>query len=1026
MPSATPHDKHPEILDLTIEDPGAWSSSDESGTDDEGQKHTDNREQNSAGNGSFKPADPEVPATSTTKNISKIRGDFFQNFIGSWIKAETQLKDEDFEESIRECMAIDTQSSEPTYLHSVVADRILSPDQKKFLFRIAFRLDPAQVHHTGGKEVRSALHLAALSDPQWAAKGLKSGKKHAVEEKEDPGLVPFICSLLKSTVSGTEAAAAIAVADACGDTCLHIAIRRDIVGVMDLIDLSDKTTFEKKRTGDGATLGNTPLHDALDFQWYHVQAPACKTKELLESMDIDEPTASSKSATNGGQESACKECRVRNRKYRDTKKRRRGIVGEILRSFPDALAMRNGFGLSPFLYHQLTRENTVGKLQSNGTPDLATKKEPPPTPTAVEEPRSGKVRRVPTHLVWGADSGSESVDKQPKNPKGLDKQKPKMTAPGPSSNGTTMLAPDSPHPSKKRSSGSRECHDPGTWHHLSNETMKLLIEKSFSLGGRYRDACHCLFQDRNLVTDDQGHGRRDSWEPPRRITPQTIKSYDFLKFEPMMALLRIRLTPDPWATTPLTSDRSWEVMTRDDEDALEAFFTWLKGPKGVTTILKLVVMENQDRPCSERVVRECLKGLDVRYLDWKRRDICVDTLLLRRIAISSGRGFEAEDVRKDNMKVFERRLLKWHEIKKSKIVPEISITPEPDRQDTIDTNDNMTKKNSAAQYHPWFEHIRQFTASLQGGIGQLQDDDFIKIALIDDGVDPEYENLGYFLHRCGWPPASKITYGDDGSHEGLREQCFYPGREQHGNKMAWLITQACPFVKIYVAKVDAVQNEHLPHPSFKTSEAVKAIEWATKGKKVDIISMSWNVQRNENHPDITSLLEAVRKASNANILMYCAASNTKATTKSNDPYFPGGFNEVTAIGAADWDQIRKPYVGGDADYLFPGDYVLNGPEGKPTKEGGNSAATALAAGMAALILFCIKKSGEEIRTPARTGMGKVFGDLLRVSGETVNFVDIKNLVSQNSDKSWPSHKAVVDRAQSLIAGSTESKTRKTR
>jgi len=59
-------------------------------------------------------------------------------------------------------------------------------------------------------------------------------------------------------------------------------------------------------------------------------------------------------------------------------------------------------------------------------------------------------------------------------------------------------------------------------------------------------------------------------------------------------------------------------------------------------------------------------------------------------------------------------------------------------------------------------------------------------------------------------------------------------------------------------------------------------------------------------------------------------------------------------------------------------------------------------------------------------MGKVFGDLLRVSGETVNFVDIKNLVSQNSDKSWPSHKAVVDRAQSLIAVSTESKTRKTR
>ncbi|KFA55647.1 hypothetical protein S40293_09301 [Stachybotrys chartarum IBT 40293] len=1050
MPAENPHDKY---QDSVTEDPGDSSSSD-SGSDD-GQGNADQLEQGPIGNRSFKLVNTETPAAPTIKTISKIRGDFLQNFIRSW-RNETQPKEEDFEGPVRECMAIDTQSSEPTYLHSIVADKILSIEQKKFLFSIAFRLEPTHIQQTGDKELRSPLHLAALLDPQWVAKGLKGGKKHVQEEREDHGLVPFMCSLLKGTGNATEAAVAIAIPDTYGDTCLHIAIRRDIFGVMDLIRLCDKTTFGKKCIGEGATLGNVPLHDALDFQWYYVQAPACKTKELLESIDLDEPASSRKATLSGDRESACKECRFLNRKYRDTKKRRREIIGELLRGFPSALAMRNDSGLSPYLYHQLTRVNAERQTKSNGDYDPVLQIEPPSTSAEVEEPRFGRMQRVPTHTKRGVDSVPEIIDKQQKNTKGIDKQKSKVTAPAPSSKTITL---PSPQPSNQKSSVSGECHDPKTWYHLSDETMLLLIEKSFSLGGRYRDAYQCLFRDGHSNTNgerphdglssqksicvdrylDQDHGRRNSWEPPRRITPQTMKSYDFLEFEPMMALLRIRLTPDPWATIPPKSDPSWEEMTQHDECALEEFFTWLKETKGVKTILKLVVMENQDRPCSEYVVRECLKGLDVRYLDWKRRDICVDTLLVVPNIVelwlySSGLnavlcGWSDEHGLGRFNKVGSNGNAP---IIGSGIVPEISITPEPDPQHTIDTDDKKMTENLAAEYHPWFEHIRQFTASLHGKVGQLKDDDYIRVALIDDGVDPEYENLGDFLHRCGWPPASKITYGEDGSNEDLREQCFYPGKEQHGNKMAWLITQACPFVKLYVAKVDAVQNEHLPHPSFKTSEAVKrapysvnqAIEWATQGKKVDIISMSWNVQRNENHQDITSLLSAVRKASDANILMYCAASDTKATTKSNEPYFPCKFSEVVAIGAADWDQLRKPYVGSDANYLFPGDYVLNGPDGKPVKEGGNSAATALAAGMAALVLFCIRMSGHQVGKPASTGMEKLFGDLIRVSKETTNFVDIKKLVSQDNNKSWPSAKAVADRAHHLISEPGESKTRK--
>jgi len=102
----------------------------------------------------------------------------------------------------------------------------------------------------------------------------------------------------------------------------------------------------------------------------------------------------------------------------------------------------------------------------------------------------------------------------------------------------------------------------------------------------------------------------------------------------------------------------------------------------------------------------------------------------------------------------------------------------------------------------------------------LKETDYIKVALIDDGVDPDYMGLGSYLSGCGWPPSPEISY-DEEDNERLLEACFTPGREQHGNKMAWLITKACPFVKIYVAKIDTHQYHQLPHPSFKLSEAVK-------------------------------------------------------------------------------------------------------------------------------------------------------------------------------------------------------------
>jgi hypothetical protein len=74
--------------------------------------------------------------------------------------------------------------------------------------------------------------------------------------------------------------------------------------------------------------------------------------------------------------------------------------------------------------------------------------------------------------------------------------------------------------------------------------------------------------------------------------------------------------------------------------------------------------------------------------------------------------------------------------------------------------------------------------------------DYITVALLDDGVDPEWENMGKFMSGQGWPQPSESA-GNDG-----QSAPFYAsGREQHGNRMAALITMVCPFVRLYVAKI---------------------------------------------------------------------------------------------------------------------------------------------------------------------------------------------------------------------------------
>jgi len=135
--------------------------------------------------------------------------------------------------------------------------------------------------------------------------------------------------------------------------------------------------------------------------------------------------------------------------------------------------------------------------------------------------------------------------------------------------------------------------------------------------------------------------------------------------------------------------------------------------------------------------------------------------------------------------------------------------------------------------------------------------------------------------------------------------------------------------------------------------------------------MSWTrTVPNEQCP----LQDALDKASKAGILLFGAASDQGHNIEPNTLIYPAMHNKVFCIGAADMNGNLDQHVGSGADYVFPG--------GDSAEVQGSSFATALAAGLAALILHCAEYENyfrdESQRSALRqhTNMNKVFEAML--------------------------------------------------
>ncbi|KAL1882838.1 hypothetical protein Daus18300_000476 [Diaporthe australafricana] len=559
----------------------------------------------------------------------------------------------------------------------------------------------------------------------------------------------------------------------------------------------------------------------------------------------------------------------------------------------------------------------------------------------------------------------------------------------------------------------------------------------------YEEACICLYGDKKFE-------QNISFQPASPVDLRTGVAHDFLNFYPILSYVELTLvqphgsfgihTGTPGASLISTRQSAKDSWKRSE--SVKKIFEWLYDKKKVRRILKLVVIDDAALPCSDSTFEDCLQGFDIRYLNWNKEDLCIDTL--RSAGLSNvkelwlswsgrnsvlhswsskesglpklGQGIES-DRDEVNFNNFKRRLQKNtselqfdpyrqgmtkkitaaldDELKAArKKLKEQMLTwtgspnyavmarvrpedPPPSLEATISLfdariNDYFKKMNNIREIkvnmsvpvaisegksppfgehrepgHKWIDAASRLATAVGKAAANNKDRTSgmrpIKVAIIDDGVTPGHLTRPSAL-QDGWPfsgPERKQS----------RPRPYYHSEKGHGTKMARLILLICPHASLYVAKVDM----HKDSDASVASSAAEAIEWAIE-KEVDIISMSWTIKRVKSGPfnnrnGITSLELAIQAAANKDTLMFCAVQD--AAHYEPDESFPS-YSDTTKlmiVGSADQNGEPSVFVRKDsANYLFPGEISL--PTILDEKDKGSSVATAVAAGMAAMILWC--------------------------------------------------------------------------
>ncbi|EXA41585.1 hypothetical protein NW756_010087 [Fusarium oxysporum] len=406
--------------------------------------------------------------------------------------------------------------------------------------------------------------------------------------------------------------------------------------------------------------------------------------------------------------------------------------------------------------------------------------------------------------------------------------------------------------------------------------------------------------------------------------------------------------------------------------------------KGVETVLRVFVQDSDpDSPShSDEAIEKAIQGMGVEVWDWNKTDLCTEVIVtaapkarevhlywsgnnavlrgwseagglaklpeLGLVKLHIQQGLESSARTEDNVNEFQNRM--------KLLCPNVEVELEWPNMHRRRTDKTPARAEEVAEHttkHEWIQCMTDFKRlifeaeanyPMAPGTKVSENIEPIQVAIIDDGVD--MKDLDY--HFTGGR-----SFCVRSEHRGLLDP-YYMSRTGHGTIMAKNIHLMCPHASLFILRLEDTPSEDGTKLNITARSAAKAIRAAIV-QGVQIISMSWTIDPPKDDRERQDLENAVVEAANANILMFCSARDKGA---HNAPTYPSNATgKIFTIGAANSSGASVDYVGNASElsYTFPGDKVeVDSGRTPPEIVDGSSVATALAAGLAALILYCIQ------------------------------------------------------------------------
>ncbi|ENH71717.1 Major intracellular serine protease [Fusarium oxysporum f. sp. cubense race 1] len=400
-----------------------------------------------------------------------------------------------------------------------------------------------------------------------------------------------------------------------------------------------------------------------------------------------------------------------------------------------------------------------------------------------------------------------------------------------------------------------------------------------------------------------------------------------------------------------------------------------------------------DTALHDEAIEQCLEDFGVEILDWRRLDL--DALTLRKIGthlrevhlqwsgsnstlrawseeeglasiptlevihLFQHEGLESRERTIENLNAFEQRLHEsWPEGRpKPQVIP--PKTGGGVRMAQVQVPDARPQPLQRSIYpHKWMECMTNFSKrfkqikALRGNNPSLPP---VEVTLIDDGVDIMHPDLNDTRDRTFLGQSFDLHNG--GSTP--RVPPYWSSPSGHGTLMARLIHKICPSAIIHVIKLQTFWSGNSKKLQIKPDSAVKAINYAAN-RGSQIICMSWAIKPPEEplrSQFDTAIFNAIGKHG---VLIFCAASDQGQSADVSYPH--ASSHHCFRIGAAKATGSIVDTVGDSqtVDLIFPGhEVVIDSNETKTQLEkfdahSGSSVANGLAAGLAALVIECVR------------------------------------------------------------------------